>query len=78
MARDLYFNLFLIASLEEGLGPDCEVWVQDGIGMIQRYRRGWIVDPGSRPDLFDFDAAATVIDGYAPACVRTVKGDVDG
>jgi GNAT superfamily N-acetyltransferase len=74
VTREPYLNLFLIANLEQGLGTDCEVWVQDDVGIIQRYGRGWIVDAGLQPDLFDYDAAASVIDTFAPADVRWLLG----
>jgi len=74
LAREPYFNLFLIANLCDGLGENLEVWEQPGVGLLQRHGRAWTLDAGPRPEEFDFAGAACVVASYPPSQVRSFVG----
>lgn len=78
LAREPYFNLFIIANLGEGLGPNVEAWEQPGVGVLHRRGRNWVVDAGPRPEVFDAADAGRIMASYPPPLVETLLGQSPG
>ncbi|HLN62352.1 MAG TPA: GNAT family N-acetyltransferase [Symbiobacteriaceae bacterium] len=74
LAREPLYNLFPLANLASGIGPDLEVWVGETGGLLMRRRSRWMVDAGPEPTRFDFAGAAAVIDAFSHDLVQNMTG----
>lgn len=74
LAREPLFNMFQLANLPDGLGPDLEVWLHPGRGLLMRRRGNWLLDAGPDPLAFDNEAAAATMDEYPPDRVTGLVG----
>lgn len=72
--RQPLLNLFLIANLAQGLGPDLDAWVDQSGGVLMRLRSNWMLDPGPYPERFDFAGAAALVDDFPSHLVGGATG----